>query len=301
MTRGGKHTIKDTGPLTKKRMETIDDEIVDGAIDFIQRKHNSRTPFFLWINTTHMHFRTHTKRRSLGQAGRWQSPYHDTMIDHDKHVGRVLAKLDQLGIAEDTIVVYSTDNGVHMNSWPDAGMTPFRSEKNTNWEGAFRVPFVIRWPGRIPANVVSNEIVSHLDWLPTFLAAAGESDIKEKLLAGHEAAEKTFKVHLDGFNLLPYLTGETEESPRTRSSTSQTTAIWSRSATTTGSSSSCNSGCPERSRSGASRSWRPGSPTSTTSEPTRTSAPRSRPTPTGIGTSTAPSSSSPRRRSWASS
>jgi arylsulfatase len=162
-----------------------------------------------------MHYETHTKRRSLGQAGRWQSPYHDTMIDHDKHVGRVLDELDKLGIAENTIVVYSTDNGVHMNSWPDAGMTPFRSEKNTNWEGAFRVPQIIRWPGRIPAGVVSNEIVSHLDWLPTFLAAAGEPDIKQKLLDGHEAGEKTFKVHLDGYNLLPYLTGEAGESPRT--------------------------------------------------------------------------------------
>ena len=214
MTRTGKHTIKDTGPLTKKRMQTIDDEIVDGAIDFIGRKHRARTPFFTWINTTHMHFRTHTKRRSLGQAGRWQSPYHDTMIDHDKHVGRVLDTLDELGIAENTIVVYSTDNGVHMNSWPDAGMTPFRSEKNTNWEGAFRVPQMIRWPGRIPAGAVSNEIVSHLDWLPTFLAAAGEPDIKQKLLDGHEAGDKRFKVHLDGYNLLPYLTGETGESPR---------------------------------------------------------------------------------------
>ena len=206
--------IKDTGPLTKKRMETIDDEIVDGAIDFIQRKHNARNPFFIWINTTHMHFRTHPKRRSVGQAGRWQSPYHDTMIDHDKHVGRVLDTLDRLGIADDTIVMYSTDNGVHMNSWPDAGMTPFRSEKNTNWEGAFRVPLVVRWPGRIPAGTVSNEIVSHLDWLPTFVSAAGEPDVKEKLLGGHTAGEKTFKVHLDGYDLLPYLTDEAAESPR---------------------------------------------------------------------------------------
>jgi arylsulfatase len=209
VTRSGKQKIEDTGPLTKKRMETIDDEIVDGALDFIQRKHDQGKPFFLWVNTTHMHFRTHPKRRSVGQAGRWQSPYHDTMIDHDKHVGRVLDSLDKLGIADDTIVVYSTDNGPHMNSWPDAAMTPFRSEKNTNWEGAFRVPQLIRWPGRIPAGVVSNEIVSHLDWLPTLLAAAGEPDIKEKLLGGQEAAGKTFNVHLDGYNLLPYLTVET--------------------------------------------------------------------------------------------
>ncbi len=215
VTRSGKQKIEDTGPLTRKRMETIDDEIVDGAIDFIERKHNEGKPFFLWVNTTHMHFRTHTKRRSVGKAGRWQSPYHDTMVDHDKHVGKVLDKLDKLGISENTIVVYSTDNGVHMNSWPDAGMTPFRSEKNTNWEGGYRVPALIRWPEQIPAGAVSNEIVSNLDWLPTFLAAAGEPAIKQKLLDGHEAGEKTFKVHLDGHNLLPYLTGETEESPRT--------------------------------------------------------------------------------------
>ena len=214
VTRTGKQTIKDTGPLTKKRMETIDDEIIERAVDFIERKQKARKPFFAWINTTHMHFRTHPKRRSIGQAGRWQSPYHDTMIDHDKHVGKVLAALDKLGIADDTIVTYSTDNGVHMNSWPDAGMTPFRSEKNTNWEGAFRVPQVIRWPGRIPAGTVSNEIVSHLDWLPTFLAAAGEPEVKEKLLKGHKAGGKTFKVHLDGYNLLPYLTGEAEKGPR---------------------------------------------------------------------------------------
>jgi arylsulfatase len=214
MTSGGKHTIQDTGPLTRKRMETIDDEIVDGAIDFMQRKVNQRKPFFLWINTTHMHFRTHPKRRSRGQAGRWQSPYHDTMIDHDKHVGRVLDKLDELGITENTIVMYSTDNGPHTNSWPDAATTPFRSEKNTNWEGAFRVPAIVRWPGRIPAGTVSNEIVSHLDWLPTFLSAAGDPDVKDRLLDGHEAAGKTFKVHLDGYDLLPYLTGEEERGPR---------------------------------------------------------------------------------------
>src|SRR5262245_47292540 len=214
VSRRGKQKIEDTGPLTRKRMETIDDEIGSGALDFIQRKHDAATPCVAWINTTPVHFRTHPKRRSLGQAGRWQSPYHDTMIDHDKHVGRVLDTLDKLGIAEDTIIMYSTDNGVHMNSWPDAGMTPFRSEKNTNWEGAFRVPAVVRWPGRIPAGVVSNEIVSHLDWLPTFLAAAGEPDIRKKLLKGHTAGTTSYKVHLDGHNLLPYLTGETERSPR---------------------------------------------------------------------------------------
>jgi arylsulfatase A-like enzyme len=215
VTRSGRHVVEDTGPLTRKRMETIDDEIVDGAIDFIERKSKKGTPFFTWVNTTHMHFRTHPKRRSIGQAGRWQSTYHDTMIDHDKHVGRVLDLLDKLGIADDTIVIYSTDNGPHMNSWPDAGMTPFRSEKNTNWEGAFRVPALIRWRGRIQAGSVSNGIISHLDWLPTLLAAAGDPEIKEKLLAGHTAGDKEFKVHLDGYNQLPHLTGETAKSART--------------------------------------------------------------------------------------
>jgi arylsulfatase A-like enzyme len=211
--RVGMQRIEDTGPLTKKRMETIDDEVLDHALDFLDRQ-ESGTPFFMWLNTTHMHLRTHPKPESLGQAGRWQSPYHDTMIDHDKVVGAVLDKLDTLGIAENTIVIYSTDNGPHMNTWPDAGMTPFRSEKNTNWEGAFRVPEMIRWPARIPAGVISNEIVQHHDWLPTFLAAAGESEIVEKLESGYDAGEKSFKVHIDGYNLLPYLTGEVGRSPR---------------------------------------------------------------------------------------
>jgi arylsulfatase A-like enzyme len=212
--RVGKQRIEDTGPLTKQRMETIDDDTVAAAKDFIRRQQSAGTPFFVWMNTTHMHLKTHTKPESIGQAGRWQSPYHDTMIDHDKHVGELLDLLDELGIAEDTIVIYSTDNGPHMNTWPDAGMTPFRSEKNTNWEGAFRVPQIIRWPGRIPAGVVSNEIVSHHDWLPTFLAAAGAPDIVEQLKAGHTIGDTTYKVHIDGYNLLPYLTGEVDTSPR---------------------------------------------------------------------------------------
>ncbi len=175
--RVGKQRIEDTGPLTKKRMETIDDDIVDHALDFLDRQHAAGTPFFVWVNTTHMHCFTHPKPESIGQAGRWQSEYHDTMIDHDKHVGLLLDKLDELGIADDTIVVYSTDNGPHMNTWPDGGMTPFRNEKNSNWEGAFRIPEVIRWPGHIPAGVISNEIVQHHDWLPTFLAAAGDTTV----------------------------------------------------------------------------------------------------------------------------
>jgi arylsulfatase A-like enzyme len=207
-------TIEDTGPLTRKRMETIDDEIINATVDYLERQVDSEAPFFIWCNTTHMHFRTHIRPGSRGQAGIWQSAYHDTMIDHDRHVGRVLDKLDELGLADDTIVMYSTDNGPHMNTWPDAAMTPFRSEKNTNWEGAFRVPMMVRWPGRIEPGSVSNEIVSHLDWLPTFLSAAGEPDIKEKLLGNYEAAGKSFNVHLDGYDLVPYLTGEEDKSPR---------------------------------------------------------------------------------------
>ena len=214
----GKQVIEDTGPLDQKRMETIDDDIVASTVDYINRQHGSGTPFFVWMNTTHMHLYTHTKPASRGQAGLWQSGYHDTMIDHDRNVGQVLDCLDELGIAEDTIVIYSTDNGPHRNSWPDAGTTPFRSEKDTNWEGAFRVPEMVRWPGKIPAGVVSNEIIQHHDWLPTLLAAAGESDIIDKLKNGHTVAlqgdEKTFKVHIDGYNLLPYLTGEVATSPR---------------------------------------------------------------------------------------
>jgi arylsulfatase len=212
--RVGKQKIEDTGPLTKKRMETCDDDFVGAAKDWIKRQHAAGKPFFCWVNTTHMHLRTHTKPSSLGQAGRWQSPYHDTMIDHDKNVGELLNLLDELGIANDTFVMYSTDNGPHMNTWPDGAMTPFRSEKNTNWEGAFRVPMLVRWPGKIPAGVASNEIVQHHDWLPTFLAMAGEPDIVEKLKKGHKAGDKTFKVHIDGYNLLPYLTGQVKKSPR---------------------------------------------------------------------------------------
>jgi len=212
--RVGKQKIEDTGPLTRKRMETCDDDFVVAAKDFITRQHKAGKPFFCWVNTTHMHLRTHTKPESIGQAGRWQSPYHDTMVDHDKNVGELLDLIDKLGIAEDTFVMYSTDNGPHMNTWPDGAMTPFRSEKNTNWEGAFRVPLLVRWPGKIPAGVVTNEIVQHHDWLPTFLAMAGEPDINQKLLKGYEAAGKKFRVHIDGYNLLPFLTEKGTKSPR---------------------------------------------------------------------------------------
>jgi len=210
----GGQKIENTGALTRKRMQTIDDEFVAAAKDFITRTHKDGKPFFVWANMTHMHFRTHAKPTSLGQAGRWQSEYHDVMIDHDKTVGELLGILDELGIAEDTIVFYSTDNGPHRNSWPDAGTTPFRSEKNTNWEGAFRVPGFVRWPGKIKAGSISNQMISHMDWLPTLLAAASEPEIKEKLLKGHQAGAKTFKVHIDGYNQLPYLTGQTDKGPR---------------------------------------------------------------------------------------
>jgi len=206
--------IEDTGPLTKKRMEKVDEEFLATALEFIDRQHKADKPFFLWFNTTWMHFRVRPPQEILCQSGRWQSEYHDVMIEHDKHVGVLLDKLDELGLTEDTIVLYSTDNGVHMNTWPDGGMTPFRNEKNSNWEGAYRVPSLARWPGKFPAGIVSNEIMSHMDWLPTLLAAAGEPDIVDKLKAGHKAGEKTFKVHLDGYNFLPYLTGRENRGPR---------------------------------------------------------------------------------------
>jgi arylsulfatase len=211
----GRQTIEDTGPLTKKRMETIDDETSAAAIDFIQRQARANRPFFCWMNTTRMHFRTHVRAEHRDKPGfNSRTEYADGMIEHDAVVGAMLKAVDDLGIANNTIVLYTTDNGPHQNSWTDAGTTPFRSEKNTNWEGAFRVPCLIRWPGRIQAGSVSNEIVSGLDWLPTLLAAAGDPDIKDKLLKGHQAAGKTFKVHLDGYNQLPYLTAQQPKSAR---------------------------------------------------------------------------------------
>jgi arylsulfatase A-like enzyme len=210
----GSQKIEDTGPLTRKRMETIDDEFTAAAAAWIKKQTKAANPWFCWLNTTHMHFRTHVKPDSRGQSGRWQSTYHDVMIDHDKHVGQILDLLDDLGIAGDTLVLYTTDNGPHANTWPDGATTPFRSEKNTNWEGAFRVPAMIRWPGKIKPGTVSNEIVSHLDMLPTIVAAGGDPHIKEKLLGGADCGRKSFKVCLDGHNLLPYLTGREAKSPR---------------------------------------------------------------------------------------
>lgn len=213
--RVGKQTIEDTGPLTRKRMETIDDETTDAAVEYIQRQSKAGKPFFCWMNTTRMHLRTHVREEHRDKPGLTaRTEYADGMIEHDNHVGKLLKALDDAGIADNTIVLYTTDNGPHMNTWPDGAMTPFRSEKNTNWEGAFRVPCVIRWPGKIKPGSISNEIVSGLDWCPTLVAAAGDPDVKQKLLKGHEAAGKKFKVHLDGFNQLPYLTGQDPKSAR---------------------------------------------------------------------------------------
>jgi arylsulfatase len=195
-------------------METCDDEFVAAAQDFIKRQEAAGKPWFVWLNTTHMHCFTHTKKESRGQAGRWQSNYHDTMIDHDKNVGQMLDFLDEEGIADNTVVQYSTDNGPHRNTWPDAGTTPFRSEKNTNWEGAFRVPLLVRWPGKIKAGSISNEIVQHHDWLPTFLAMAGAPEVVDELKKGYKAIGRTYKNHIDGYNLMPYLTGQEKKSPR---------------------------------------------------------------------------------------
>ena len=205
--------IADPGPLTKKRMETIDDEVTEKAIAFIRKAHAEGVPFFVWWNATHMHFRTHIPKEAEGISG--QGFYNDAMVLHDRAVGQMLDLLDELGIAEDTIVQYSTDNGPHFNSWPDAAITPWRSEKNTNWEGAFRVPAFVRWPGKFEAGKTLNGIVTHQEWLPTLAAVAGDPDVKEKLLKGHQAGDKHFKVHIDGYNILPYLLGETDESPRT--------------------------------------------------------------------------------------
>jgi arylsulfatase len=208
----GSQKIDDTGPLTKKRMETVDDETSDRALAFIEEQHKAGKPWFVWWSGTRMHFRTHVKEELRGISG--QDEYSDGMVEHDMHIGKFLDKLDELGISDNTIVFYSTDNGPHMNTWPDAAMTPFRGEKNTNWEGGWRVPAAVRWPGKFEAGTWSNEIMHHMDWLPTFLAVAGEPDVKEKLLKGHSAIGRDYKVHLDGYNFLPYLTGKEEQGPR---------------------------------------------------------------------------------------
>jgi arylsulfatase len=208
----GGQTIEDTGPLMKKRMETIDEETLAAAKDFITRQKNAGQPFFCWWNATRMHFRTHVKAENRGKSG--QDEYSDGMVEHDAQVGQLLKLIDDLGLANDTIVQYSTDNGPHYNAWPDAGTTPFRSEKNSNWEGAYRVPCFVRWTGHFPAGVTLNGLVAHEDWMPTFAAIAGEPNIKDKLLQGLELNGRRYKNYLDGYNMVDYLSGKTDKSPR---------------------------------------------------------------------------------------
>ncbi|MEM9061052.1 MAG: arylsulfatase [Pseudomonadota bacterium] len=205
-------SIQDTGPLNIERMKTVDEEVLAGGLDFMQRAHDAEKPFFLWWNSTRMHIWTHLKEESKGVTG--YGVYADGLAEHDGHVGQLLDKLEELGIAENTIVMYSTDNGAEAFSWPDGGSTPFRNEKNSNWEGGYRVPCLLKWPGLIEPGSVYNDVFSHEDMLPTLMAAVGEADIKEKLLDGHSAMGRDYKVHIDGYNLVPFFSGEVDESPR---------------------------------------------------------------------------------------
>jgi arylsulfatase len=210
----GKQVILSDKMWKKKDIAYFDDKVSKRAQEWMEKTVKADKPLFMWINFTHMHLWTYTKKESIGQSGRWQSAYHDSMIDHDKNVGEILKKIDELGIADNTIVIYGTDNGPHMNTLQDGAMTPFRGEKVTNWEGAFRTPAFVRWPGKIKPGSISNEIMSNLDWMPTLVAAAGEPDVKKKLLTSYKADGKDFKVHLDGYNFLPYLTGKEKKGPR---------------------------------------------------------------------------------------
>jgi len=204
--------IEDTGPLTIERMKTIDEETLARAKAFIKKAKSENKPFFVWFNPTRMHFYTHIKDGSKGKSG--QGFYADAMVEHDGHVGELLKLLKDEGLTDNTMVVYTTDNGPHYNEWPDAGNTWFRGEKNTNWEGAYRVPAMVKFPGKIKPGTVSNDIMSHLDWLPTVMGMVGEPKVKEQLLKGTKVGDKDFKVHLDGYNFAPYLTGEVDKGPR---------------------------------------------------------------------------------------
>ncbi len=208
----GNQTITDMGPLTRERMRTLDDEFLEAGMDYIEQKNKEEQPFFVWMNSSRMHYPTYVPREWAGKSG--QGPYADGVMQHDAWVGAILDKLDELGISENTIVIYNADNGPQYNTWPDAGITPYRSEKFTNWEGAFRVPCFIRWPEKIKKGSITNEIMSNLDWFPTLLAAAGDTEIKEKLLDGYKMNDKDYHVHLDGYNQLPLLTGETDKGTR---------------------------------------------------------------------------------------
>lgn len=218
--RGVLHTtsdgsVEDTGPLTKKRMETIDDETVKAAVAYIRKQEEAGTPWFVWWNGTRMHFRTHLKEELLKDPQyEGLDDYSIGMIEHDMHVGELLAVLDELGIADETVILYTTDNGPHKNTWPDAASSPYRSEKNTNWEGGWRVPAIVKWPGVIEPGSVTNEIMHHMDWFPTLSAIIGNEDIKEELKDGRSLNNKDFKVHLDGYNFVPYFKGEVAEGPR---------------------------------------------------------------------------------------
>ena len=210
----GTQRIEDTGLLTKKRMETVDQETVDAAEAFIRNAVESGEPFFVWWNATRMHFRTHVSEEHTGLSGPGGDEYQDGMVEHDMQVGQLLDLIDELGVADNTVVMYSTDNGPHYNTWPDAGTTPFRSEKNSNWEGAYRVPAFVRWPGHFPAGETLNGIISHEDWLPTFAAIGGNPDVKQQLREGVELNGREYRNYIDGYDLTAYLTGETDESPR---------------------------------------------------------------------------------------
>src|SRR5580700_2876995 len=210
--RVGKQKIEDTGPLTKKRMETVDEEITSAALEWMEKQAKADQPFFLWYNSTAMHFRTHVAPKNIGKSG--QDPYSDRMVVHDEQIGMMLDKLDELGIADNTFVMYSTDNGPENDGWPDGANTPFRGQKDSNWEGGWRVPCFIRWPGTIKPGSVYNGIVSHIDMCPTLLAAAGNPDVTQQLLDGCTVGGKKFKVHLDGYNMIPYFSGQAKESPR---------------------------------------------------------------------------------------
>lgn len=204
--------IEDTGPLNKKRMETVDEETLAANNDFMERQVKANKPFFTWFNTTRMHNKTHIKPASKGVTG--LGDYADGMVEHDKMVGEVLKKIKDLGIEDNTIVLYTTDNGPMIATWPDSGMTPFRGEKNTGWEGGFRVPAMVKWPGHIKPGTMVNDIFGSNDWFPTLVAAAGVPDIKQQLLKGYKTSAMTYKVHLDGYNQLDFLTGKTQEDPR---------------------------------------------------------------------------------------
>ena len=207
----GRQRCKDTGPLTRKRMETADDEFLGRTVEFIKQNNKAGKPWMAWFSSSRMHLWTHLKPESQNVTGK--GLYADGMVEHDAHVGALLDLLDELKIADNTIVIYTCDNGPHYNGWPDGGISPFRGEKNTNWEGGYRVPGLVRWPAMIKPGVTT-EIVSHLDWVPTLMAAVGDPDIKEKLKKGHKAGDRTYKVHLDGYNLLPFLTGQEKKTPR---------------------------------------------------------------------------------------